>query len=119
MSRRFAPPAKLVLAKAGSGNPAGAVREPPLRPACAGLVSRSERDWCRAGLTEGKPSHGFIGAGKYFEKLKPVSSMKAPINRWVMGPGTGEVGRIPCTSRTGVAQDALEVIKNSSHWARS
>jgi hypothetical protein len=47
-------------------------------------------------------------------KSKPVSSAKALINRFVTGPGTGDNGRIPFTSRTGVTQVALEVMKNSS-----
>jgi len=61
----------------------------------------------------------YRGSYHFFEapglnKSKPVSPAKALINRFVTGPGTGDDGRIPFTSRTGVTQVALEVMKNSS-----
>jgi hypothetical protein len=70
-------------------------------------------------LDAGRCLFRYRGSHHFFEppglnKSKPVSSAKALINRLVTGPGTGDDGRIPFTSRTGVTQVALEVMKNSS-----
>ena len=69
--RKFFIPAKLVPVRTGSGNPAGAAREPPLHPACAGPVSRSERDGYRAGIMEIIVRLGPRKMGNFYSRTVP------------------------------------------------